>query len=52
MSEPSNNFTTAVRHFRQILLWPLQLMPIRPGAQVQAHWEVLEQETAENPWRE
>jgi len=52
VSEPSNNFTTAVRHFRQILLWPLQLMPIRPDAQVQAHWEVLEQETAENPWRE
>lgn len=51
MSEPAKS-VTSVRHFRQILLWPLQLMPIRPGAQVQQHWEVLEQETAENPWRE
>ena len=41
-----------VRHFRQILLWPLQLMPIRPGTQIQEPWEVLEQQTAENPWRE
>ena len=41
-----------VRHFRQILLWPLQLMPIRPGTQIQEHWEVLDQETADNPWRE
>ncbi len=44
--------TTVVRHFRQILLWPLQLMPIRPGTQIQEHWELLDQEIAENPWRE
>ena len=30
-----------VRHFRQILLWPLQLMPLKEGTQVQRHWEVL-----------
>ena len=24
-----------VRHFRQILLWPLQLMPVREGSQIQ-----------------
>ena len=35
-----------VRQFRQILLWPLQLMPIREGAQIQRHWEVLEQDPA------
>jgi hypothetical protein len=23
--------TTPVRHFRQILLWPLQLLPLKPG---------------------
>lgn len=39
-----------VRHFRQILLWPLQLMPIREGAQIQKHWELLEGDTAGNPW--
>lgn len=52
MSERSTTSTTAVRHFRQILLWPLQLMPIRAGAQIQEHWELLDQEIAENPWRE
>ena len=30
-----------VRHFRQIVVWPLQLMPLRPGQQVQRHWEAL-----------
>ena len=41
-----------VRHFRQILLWPLQLAPIREGAQIQKHWEVLERAGADNPWGE
>ncbi len=44
------NAPVAVRHFRQILLWPLQLMPIRAGSQIQRHWEVLE--TGEGRWRE
>ncbi len=39
-----------VRQFRQILLWPLQLAPIRAGAQIQKHWELLEQAGADNPW--
>ena len=43
---------TMVRHFRQILLWPLQLMPIQENAQIQKHWEVLENSGPENPWRE
>ena len=30
-----------VRHFRQIALWPLQLMPVRAGP-VQRHWELLD----------
>lgn len=41
-----------VRHFRQILLWPLELMPIREGAQIQRHWELLERAGPHNPWRE
>lgn len=52
MSEQSTSSTTAVRHFRQILLWPLQLMPIRPGTQIQELWGLLDQEMAENQWRE
>ncbi len=50
MSEPSE--ATRVRHFRQILLWPLQLMPLRAGAQIQKHWELLDRCGADNPWHE
>ncbi|MGQ0502803.1 MAG: hypothetical protein ACT4P0_09420 [Panacagrimonas sp.] len=41
-----------IRHFREIMVWPLQLMPIREGAQVQNHWEILQREHHDNPWRE
>jgi hypothetical protein len=41
-----------VRHFRQILLWPLQLMPIREDSQTQKPWELLEGVGEDNPWRE
>ena len=41
-----------VRQFRQILLWPLQLVPIREEAQIQEHWELLKREGADNPWGE
>ena len=41
-----------VRQFRQILLWPLQLAPIREGAQIQEHWELLERAGEGNPWGE
>ena len=41
-----------VRHYRQILLWPLQLMPIREGSQIQEPWELLQQCQGEHAWRE
>jgi CorA-like Mg2+ transporter protein len=41
-----------VRHFRQTVVWPLQLMPVRPGEQVQRHWKALEGIEAGNPWKE
>ena len=43
---------TTIRHFRQVVLWPLQLMPVKPGVPVQRHWEVLEEPAAGNPWSE
>jgi hypothetical protein len=43
---------TAIRHFRQIVLWPLQLMPLKSGVQVQRHWESLEGFGHDNRWRE
>ncbi|MES2490041.1 MAG: CorA family divalent cation transporter [Pseudomonadota bacterium] len=51
MSEPVNANDKLVRHFRQILVWPLHLMPIHKDAQTQRHWELLEQ-SLEHPWRE
>src|SRR5262245_54073491 len=42
---------TLVRHFRQIVLWPLQVVPIRKEIQIQDHWEVLARESS-NPWSE
>jgi hypothetical protein len=40
-----------VRQFRQIVIWPVQLMPIDPGAPVQRHWEALDKIQDGNPWR-
>ena len=52
MSSTAQDDLKQVRHFRQILLWPLQLMPIHEGAQIQEHWELLQREGAGNPWTE
>jgi hypothetical protein len=37
-----------VAHFRQILLWPVQLMPLKEGQQIHSHWELLE--CPGSPW--
>ncbi|MCX7208106.1 MAG: hypothetical protein NT086_19415 [Proteobacteria bacterium] len=47
---------TIVRHFRQILIWPLQLMPLpQPagaGAVMGRHWELMKELVAEDsPWQ-
>jgi len=41
-----------VRHLRQILLWPVYLLPLGEGAPLQDHWEQLEKPGPDNPWRE
>jgi hypothetical protein len=41
-----------VRHFRQILLWPLELAPVRGGTQIQEHWAYLSELGEDQPWRE
>jgi hypothetical protein len=43
---------TTIRHFRQVVLWPLQLMPLNPGVQVQRHWQALEATDGTHAWRE
>ena len=52
MTDMAATDAPVVRHFRQILMWPLQLMPLQPGSQVQRHWEHLDQCAGPNPWRE
>jgi hypothetical protein len=49
MTSPTQEGKRTVRHFRQIVLWPVQLMPLRESAQIQQHWDVL---GADSPWRE
>jgi hypothetical protein len=39
-----------VRKFRHILLWPVQLMPLKEGTQIQNHWERLA--VPDCPWQE
>ncbi|HKP61817.1 MAG TPA: hypothetical protein VJV78_34035 [Polyangiales bacterium] len=41
-----------VRHFRQIVMWPLQLIPLKPWSQVQHHWEAFAEAGSELPWAE
>jgi hypothetical protein len=42
----------SVRHFRQIVLWPIQLMPVNPGQQMQRHAEEFERVAAGDGWHE
>jgi hypothetical protein len=51
-SEVPRTRTVQVRRFRQILLWPLQLMPLVPNVQIHQHWQLLAQDAPGNPWRE
>jgi hypothetical protein len=41
-----------VKHLRQILLWPVYLLPLDEDAPLQDHWEHLEKPGPDNPWHE
>ena len=43
--------TKQIRHLRQILLWPVHLLPLKEEAPLQHHWEHLAPDPT-NPWRE
>jgi hypothetical protein len=51
--EPETGGGTTVRHFRQVLLWPLRLLPV-PGAAGphQRPWQLLREMGDKSPWRE
>lgn len=57
--EPDNGMTSVastevlVRHFRQILMWPLRVTPGQlEGIHISKHWEFLEASGEDCPWRE
>jgi hypothetical protein len=52
MDVATNDADQRVRHFRQILMWPLQLMPLAEGGPFQNHSQLLDRIDADNPWRE
>ena len=41
---------TLVRAFRQIVLWPIQLVPLAGHEGLRTHWEMLERPSPTNPW--
>ncbi|MBR1287294.1 hypothetical protein JQ597_35095 [Bradyrhizobium sp. AUGA SZCCT0177] len=49
--ESTPESTPLVRTFHQILLWPLQLLPLKEGSQIHHHWELLEK-GAGGVWKE
>ena len=48
----SLDYGPVVRHFRQIVLWPLQLMPIREDLPIQKHCDFIQTQELNNVWRE
>ena len=55
--QPGAAAATPVRHLRQVLLWPLRLMPVAAaaGSADAAHrrpWELLREMGSASPWRE
>ncbi len=48
---PAAGNDPTVRHLRQILLWPLRVLP-QPGARRQPPWQALREMGSDSPWRE
>lgn len=41
-----------VEEFREVVLWPVQLLPRHEGTQIQNHWECLSATSADSVWNE
>ena len=44
--------SASVEKFREIALWPVQLLPRYEGTQIQNHWECLNATSADSVWNE
>lgn len=52
-SDLNSTSVPIVRHFRQILLWPLRVIPGQAeGTHISKYWELLEELGEQCPWRE
>ncbi|MBL0009848.1 MAG: hypothetical protein IPP22_00150 [Nitrosomonas sp.] len=47
----TNTSDHTVRHFREVLFWPVQMIPLAGVGNAQPHWELLAQGGKDNPWR-
>ncbi|MCC6136826.1 MAG: hypothetical protein LM550_05040 [Candidatus Contendobacter sp.] len=53
VNDPNQSTTPIVRHFRQILLWPLRVIPDQAeGIRISKYWELLEGLGGQCPWQE
>lgn len=43
---------TRIAHLRQILLWPVNLLPLPNGSTLESYWAELARACSENPWHE
>ena len=50
--ESDDDRNVLVRHYRQILLWPLQLMPLADGESLQSPWEAFKEAGPSSPWQD
>jgi hypothetical protein len=52
MNIPESLQMPNVEKFREIVLWPVQLLPRHEGTQIQNHWESLNATSASSVWNE
>ncbi|MEO6823315.1 MAG: hypothetical protein ABI167_01045 [Nitrosospira sp.] len=52
MNTPEPRQAPNVEKFREVVLWPVQLLPRHEGAQIQDHWECLNAASAHSVWNE
>ena len=52
MNSPDLNVTPTVTQFREVVMWPVQLLPRHEEVQMQRHWECLMTPECASVWKE